>query len=103
MGGRKRPQLTVEEIVAWADDHRARSGRWAVQAAGPVVSSPVEKWENIEQALWAGRRGLPGGDSLARLLARERGTRNPHCRPRLTVEQILAWADAHHARKRRWP
>jgi hypothetical protein len=103
MRGLKRPKLSVGQILAWADEHRARTGRWPGQAAGPVAAAPGEKWANIEQALWAGRRGLPGGDSLARLLARERGARNPRSRPRLTVEQILAWADAHHVRKRRWP
>jgi hypothetical protein len=53
--------------------------------------------------MWAGRRGLPGRDSLAKLLARERGVLNPIVRPPLTVEQILAWADLHHARTGRWP
>ncbi len=100
---RNRPKLTVEQILAWADEHRARTGRWPGQASGPVAAAPGERWANIDQALWSGRRGLPGGDSLARLLARERGAINPKARPRLTAEQILAWADAHYARKRRWP
>jgi hypothetical protein len=46
-------------------------------------------------------RGLPGDDSLARLLARHEGR---ELRPGpLTVEQILVWADAHHERTGGWP
>jgi hypothetical protein len=56
----------------------------------------------VNMALWAGRRGLPGGDTLAGLLARERGT-TPRRRSLLTVGQILAWADAHHERTGEWP
>jgi hypothetical protein len=37
----------------------------------------------------AGSRGLPGGSSLARLLARERDVPNKQDLPRLTVRQIL--------------
>jgi hypothetical protein len=37
-----------------------------------VLDAPGETWKGINQALWAGNRGLPGGDSLARLLRRHR-------------------------------
>jgi hypothetical protein len=39
--------------------------------------------------------GLPGGSSLARLLARERGVRNRCGLPPLTEAAILRWARAH--------
>jgi hypothetical protein len=35
-----------------------------------VDHAPGEKWANIDQVLRLGVRGLPGGDSLARLLRR---------------------------------
>jgi hypothetical protein len=57
----------------------------------------------IESALYAGRRGLPGGDTLAKLLAKHRGQRNHRALPPLTIDQILAWADAHHERTGVWP
>jgi len=98
-----RPTLTVEQILAWADAHRARSGAWPTAASGPVRDAPVETWTGIDQALRSGLRGLPGGGSLARLLAECRGKRLPARGLPLTVEQVLAWADAHHARTGRWP
>jgi hypothetical protein len=54
-------------------------------------------------ALDRGWRGLPGGTTLARLLARERGKRNHKDLPRLTPGQIRAWAVAHHRRTGVWP
>jgi hypothetical protein len=63
----------VEQILAWADAHHARTGRWPTSASGPVADAPGERWRNIDGALRYGRRGLPGGGSLARLLDRHRG------------------------------
>jgi hypothetical protein len=60
----------------------------------------------VDNALRLGLRGLPGGPSLARLLSHERGVRgvhNPSDLPRLTAEQVLAWADDHHGRAGSWP
>jgi hypothetical protein len=58
----------------------------------------------IQVALSHGIRGLaPGGSSLARLLAQHRGAPNRLARPRLTVAQVLRWANAHHRRTGRWP
>jgi hypothetical protein len=54
--------------------------------------------------LQKGYRGLPGGSSLAKLLAEHRGATG-HLSPRgpLTVEQILVWAEAHRERVGKWP
>jgi hypothetical protein len=48
-------------------------------------------------------RGLPGGSSLARVLAERLGTRNRKRLPPLTIDGILAWADAHQRRTGTWP
>ena len=71
--------------------------------AGPVFGAPGEKWWNISAALRDGRRGQPGGSSLPRLLEKHRGVRNRGRLARLSVRQILTWADAPHARTGRWP
>jgi hypothetical protein len=71
---RKRPRLTVEQILAWAEAHHARTGDWPGVACGPVCEAPGESWPALDKALHDGWRGLPGGDSLARLLVR-RGCR----------------------------
>jgi hypothetical protein len=66
-------RLTLKRILAWADDHKARTGRWPSAGSGPVGGTPGETWAAVNSALADGRRGLSGGDSLSRLLKRERG------------------------------
>jgi hypothetical protein len=48
-------------------------------------------------------RGLHGNDTLARFLVRHRGVTLNTERPRLTVVQILRWADEYHRKTGRWP
>jgi hypothetical protein len=69
---RRPTPLTLAQILAWADAHQARTGRWPVPRSGPVAGVPGESWSGISVALRQGLRGLPGGDTLARLLRRER-------------------------------
>jgi hypothetical protein len=69
---RRRPPLTVKQVLAWADAHHARTGGWPTAASGPVLEAPGEVWRAVNQVLDRGHRGLPGGDSLARLLSRHR-------------------------------
>ena len=57
----------------------------------------------VEQALSLGVRGLPGGTSLARLLARHRGARNRKALPPLAVARIERWVWRHFARTGSWP
>jgi hypothetical protein len=66
----RRPPLTVEQILAWADAYHARTGRWPHARSGPVEGAPGEALSNINNTLARGHRGLPRGGSLARLLAR---------------------------------
>jgi hypothetical protein len=95
--------LTVERILAWCDDHHARTGSWPRRDSGPVAAAPGETWANLRQALDKGLRGLPGGQTLAQLLAQHRGAPHPGQRPPLTEAQVVAWARAHHAATGRWP
>jgi hypothetical protein len=96
-------RLTIQRILAWADAHHRRTGKWPNMQTGPIDASPGDKWITVDSALRQGNRGLVAGSSLARLLAVKRGVRNKFALPPLTIEQILAWADAHHARTGRWP
>jgi hypothetical protein len=68
-----KPALTVKQILAWADAHHGRTGQWPSARSGPVAGSEGETWDSVNAALVGGFRGLPGGESLARLLQRERG------------------------------
>jgi hypothetical protein len=98
-----KPNLTVAQILAWADEHYQRTGTWPMLTSGPVRSCPEVTWKGVNSALSQGFRGLPGGTTLPKLLAAARGVRNVQDLPPLTVKQILAWADEHHARTGRWP
>jgi hypothetical protein len=95
--------LTLERVLAWADAHRASTGRWPTVDSGKVAGTERENWRQINVYLRHGGRGLPGGQSLARVLAEHRGLRNMASIPPLSIAQILAWADAHHAATGAWP
>ena len=96
------PPLNVEQILAWADANKAATGDWPDQKSGQVAGTD-ETWPGIDDSLRAGRRELPGGSSLAKLLAAHRSVRNIHDLPPLTNKQILAWADAQKKKTGSWP
>jgi hypothetical protein len=96
------PPLTVKRILGWADAYHDLTGSWPRKDSGAVGTS-AERWSAINVALTKGNRGLPGGSSLARLLAARRGVRNKKGLPRFTVPQILHWADSYHRRTGTWP
>ena len=88
--------------MAWADQHEAANGDWPKQYSGQV-SSGDETWAGINTALNRGKRGLPRGSSLGKLLAEHRGIRNHMQLRNLSVRQVLTLADAHQRRTRDWP
>src|SRR5258708_3426483 len=95
----RRPTLSIDKILAWADAHHEATGLWPAQSSGRLRNSPFyDTWAAINSALCRGMRGLPGGFSLAQLLAEHRGVR-----PAMTIERILAWADVHHEATGEWP
>jgi hypothetical protein len=98
-----RTPLIVAQILDWADAHYIATGRWPVRSSGPVIVVPDENWLNIDQALRVGVRGLPGGDSLVRLLSRTRGACGPAARTPLTEDRIIAWAREYQRAAGQWP
>ncbi|HWL95256.1 MAG TPA: hypothetical protein VNT79_17180 [Phycisphaerae bacterium] len=97
------PRLNVRLVLRWADAHHQRTGEWPSSGSGLIPESPGERWSAINSALNGGARGFAGGDSLARLLARERNRRNHLDLPKLSIAQVLRWADAHFRRTGEWP
>jgi hypothetical protein len=63
------PRLKLKQIRAWARAHKVRTGRWPGPGSGPIQDSGGETWKAVDVALKQGLRGLPGGSSLAKLLA----------------------------------
>jgi hypothetical protein len=97
------PALTTSQIIKWAKQLRKRTGQWPTVVNSPIEDAPGETWNAVDLALRKSRRGLRGGNSLARLLADRCGIRNPARPPRFTVAKILRWADAYYARHGRRP
>lgn len=99
-----RSPISVNEVLTWADRHHRRTGRWPTKKSGRVAGAPKElTWAKVDGALLRGGRGLPKEKSLPQLLMRHRGARHSLYLPTLSVDQILAWADAYHKRCGRWP
>ncbi len=101
----RHPPLTIPDILEWADAHHARTGQWPKARSGPIPEAPGVTWRGVHEALQKGRRELPGGSSLPRLLHQRRGTRywSRGDRSPLEIPRILAWADAFRDRTGRWP
>jgi len=97
------PRMTEARILMWVDVHRRRTGLWPRKHSGPVADAPEETWLAVDAALRTGRRGLPGGSSLAQLLENRRHVPNVQNLPRLSPTQILHWCDAHRRRTGQWP
>jgi hypothetical protein len=100
---RKDRPVTTQQILAWADAHHERYGLWPSVGSGEVEDAAGETWPALNAALTLGGRGLSGRSSLAKLLAEHRGVANRADKPALTVDQVLAWADAHHEETGKWP
>ncbi|MDB5307940.1 MAG: hypothetical protein JWO38_2142 [Gemmataceae bacterium] len=97
-----RPHLTAAQILEWADEFKARFGRWPTRKDGTRCLSDTT-WSAVDACLKNGSRGLARGSSLAKLLLDHRGRRHKKYLPPLTPALILTWADAHHARTEEWP
>lgn len=99
---KKLKPLTVRQILIWADRHKDLYGAWPDVNSGNI-SGTTETWSTIQSALLRGRRRLPGGLSIVRLLVKHRGYRSVAEPPSITVQQILMWADQHKRRTGNWP
>ncbi len=63
--------LTIEQILEWADAHKKETTKWPTQKSG-TIKDTTEAWSRINRALRNGYRRLPGGSSLAKLLDEHR-------------------------------
>jgi hypothetical protein len=97
------PRLTIPQILHWADAHRARKRCWPRATSGAVAGGGGLTWRAVNRALREGRGGLPGGDSLARLLARLRDAGRRRRRPALSLKRVLGWARTHRKLTGSWP
>lgn len=98
-----RADLSIAQILQWADTFHEQTGQWPNAQSRGAHLPQSESWCGINTALKLGRRGLPGGTSLACLLQDERAVRNKQRLPRLSNDQVLEWSDAHFALTGHWP
>lgn len=96
------PRLTVDQILAWADDHRDRTGLWPSQNSGRIPGTD-ESWRNIEATLHRGGRGLGVRSSIAQILETHRGRRNPKNLPQLCDGALKKWIVRYKKRHKCWP
>ena len=61
-------KLTEEWICDRMKAHHEKTGKWPTENSGQLLDAPEETWKAIQVALYQGRRGLPGGSSVPRLL-----------------------------------
>lgn len=102
-GVKPKENLKVSQILLWADDYFKRTGKWPTKRSGDVSNAYDETWGAISQALSIGGRGLPGGSSLPKLLAKERGVENRLDLPDYSIDRILKWADEYYKKNGEWP
>lgn len=101
---RNLPDLSENQILELAKSHFSSTGKWPKKKSGPVVGGhPGDTWGAYQDALVRGRRGLPGGSSLAKLLSQELGIRNHLDLPGLTTSFIVERAIQHHEINGVWP
>jgi len=99
----KMPDLTMEQILQWLDDHHAKFGNWPRRDAGPVCSRPSISWSTVDRLLRRGGAHLPGGSCLRDVLRDERDVWDARGSRTLSIELVLKWAEDHRLRTGRWP
>lgn len=98
-----RARLSNRQILDLALAHYQRTGKWPNKHMGAITGARDRTWSAINATLV--KYGDENGRrlSLAELLAKELGMRNPKKLPPLSVATVLAWADQHHRRTGVWP
>ncbi len=91
---RVRLPFEIPTIVAWADAHRARTGKWPCGRSGAIPEAPPTTWGAVQYALRRGTRGLPCGSSIALLLSQHRGIRRRGRRPKYMIVETGSTAFA---------
>jgi predicted helicase len=101
-------ELTVDQILDWADDYKRSTGTWPTITTGQIDGTN-HTWGRIDRALRQGSYGLRERITLARLLEVKRGVNDaPRAKPvknlpPLSLKQILSWADAYFEKHGTWP
>jgi len=94
--------LTVEEILGWADEHNEKNGEFPNRNSGEIEGTN-ETWKDIDNSLKNGKRGLTGKSSLVKLLVKHREVKNRFYQKKINLEQVLIWIDDYHEKNGNYP
>ena len=90
-----KPDLSIDIIISWISDWHQSTGRYPCLNSGEIPGSGGETWMIVGAALYTGGRGLPGGLTLAKIIADRFGVRNQTNLPSLSVsivrEMVKEW------------
>ncbi len=100
---RDRLSLSIRRVLWLADRYHDHYGKWPKTVSGRVDFGSGFTWQAVDRWLRDGSRGLPGGISLADLLAEHRGARKRAMASDFDVESILAKADSYYKKHAKWP
>ncbi len=98
----QRPPLTVEQILKWADRHKAQTGKWPRYHSGKIDGTDLT-WMAVGYSILYAKPNLPHGLTLPLLLQKYRGVHNRRLQPALTITRILRWADDFRRATGTWP
>jgi len=97
-----KPDLTEEQIREWAEEHKARTGKWPSEKGGDVAAAlHKETWSGVDLSLRTGLRGLRGGSSLSQLLSGKRLQKKN--RSPITEDQIVEASENWKKSSGEWP
>ncbi len=65
-------RIDMKKVMSWARAYRKKTGIWPHLGSGEIPGSGGYRWGLVDMALRFGRRGLPGGTSLARLFGHKK-------------------------------
>ncbi|MDC0274489.1 hypothetical protein OAK91_07135, partial [Planctomycetaceae bacterium] len=95
-------ELTVSQILSWADEHHKRTGKWPKHNSGKVHEQD-ETWNAIDFSLKTGGRGLKEQLSLAKLLWERRGVKWRRRKRSLNLDWIQEQAIHYYYMTGKWP
>lgn len=98
-----RPALTIQQVLAWADEYFSVKGSWPSQKS-KTINRQCPNWKAIDQCLIHGLRGLPKSGSLHKLLRKTGRKAESHLeKPDLSEAIILEWCDKYFVKYDEWP
>ena len=92
----RRPCFTVHLLSIWCAVYFRKHGKYPTKTSGLIETIDTyagTTWNDINNALRYGLRGIAGGSSLSNFIQQEFDKRNKKRLPELTEKMIIAWME----------